>query len=171
MISNDHCSAFHVAISLWALNIKDDYERAHMWLSVFVCVSEHASVCNCVCECVCGIHAIYIRVLTLSLLNALPATITQPDSNVKTLHICSVQTLHCECLIFGCHAWICAHFFPGWIFVVAFIRIPTDLIWQVVITKKLYTFQTKKKRTGTKRKEEEKTFLIFYEILWEGWEN
>lgn len=100
MISNDHCvqCSVHVAISLWALNIKDDYERAHM--------CEHANACIRVC----GIHAIYIRALALSLLLCCSHNHI-PDSNVITLHICSVQTQHCECLIFGCHAWICAHFF------------------------------------------------------------
>lgn len=71
---------------------------------------------------------------------------------------------HCECLIFGCHAWICAHFFPGWIFtLVAFVRIPTALIWQVVITKKLYTFQSK--NTERREKKEKSTFHFLWDPL------
>lgn len=161
MISNDHCSAFHVAISLWALNIKDDYERAHMFLCVHVWVSTRvlASVCAAYTQFIFGCS------LALSLLYSVPATISQPDSNVKMLHICSMQTLHCECLIFGCHAWICAHFFPGWIFFSLLSY--TD---RFNMTSCHYEEALHISKQNTERKRKKKIFHFLREILWEGWE-
>lgn len=79
--------------------IKDDYERAH------ICVSTRAHTRNLYS----GAHFHSLRLCVSH--NHTPEFECHNAAHLFNANTTTVYVLHC--LIFGCHAWICAHFFPG----------------------------------------------------------
>lgn len=88
------------------------------------------------------------------------------DSNIITLHICSMQIPVCMYLcvcvfIFGCHAWICAYFLCPYSSLVLFHGNRFN------ITSCHYAKRTHFEKKGRSKKN---ILHFFHKILWEGWE-
>lgn len=114
MISNDHCSVFHVAISLWALNIKDDYERAHMYT---MCVCEWAR--ECLYLYMRHTRNLYSGARSFSL-RLSPSTVFKPQSCTRyechnVAHLFNANTTLWVPYFWLSRLNLCA-FFPGWSF-------------------------------------------------------